>query len=423
MRWDERSFVGMVALAVGGCAAPLPSVEKVTVPVDSKVEEDTSRLWHELAKAPLEGLALVWSDEVLFPSAEAARAAKPKRRHRGESPRAVQILSDEGDVVKVRTWLSPRVRPGFSALTAFDLTLYATRDQLVPVLRSVVEEEFGDGTGYVLYEGLALSIEEKARPLIEALEPLDVAIEPKHVGLAFPLFSEDPSMDDDAVGEEVACTFEARENAWSAPVERRRVSITSLATHKENEAKKSPRGGPSSEDRPSWAYALGRRDYQTCSLVGEYDEDVDAPVKVDGKALMQAKKVGGDRCFHGTRAFRGPSQGAYLVYVPLERAVVRVAVPEVALRPKLGCGGGAMGVGLRGTGAGIGLPPTKRVPVVRGKVKVYFADGRHAGYQMSGERWLEGEPSIGGRPCVEHPNVSARICYDPADVVEVEVAR
>ncbi len=428
--WRGAVLAGVVA-SHGACATAAstgPVETPVTVAVETQDRAGASALWKRLASEPLAGLALVWHDTVLYPTAAAARAAAPERRHDGDGVRAVHILADEGDVVKVRTWLSPRVRAGMTALTGHDLTLYATREQLVPVLREVVQEDLADGSGYLLLEGLPLAIEKVAQPLDRRLEGLEQTLDPNAVSLSFPLSGKDPSFASGARGEEVACRYEQRRSAWDplSPVEERRTEIVGIEAHRAEKLAEARARAPYRDGPPLWAPSLDLLHEQpSCSLIGPSGEgDADPAVMLDGKPFMKARDVPGDRCGFGVRAFRAPANDRYLIELSMGRALLRVTVPEAALVPSGGCGGGGMigGYGVRGRGRAA-PPPTKQVPMVRGKVKVYFPDGTHAGYQLHGTTRLEGEPLIEGRPCVEHPNVSTRICFDPADVEQVQVPR
>jgi hypothetical protein len=107
-----------------------------------------------------------------------------------------------------------------------------------------------------------------------------------------------------------------------------------------------------------------------------------------------------------------------LVDLPFDRAVVRLAATKSALRQGGRCGAGSIGFG--GGGARTPPPPPPKVLAARGKTKVYFPDGKLAGYHMQGVTKMHGAKRSESRLCIEHPNVSIPICFERADLVEID---
>ena len=86
---------GAVILALLLGCSPAAGEQAADVPVVSIGEQGQAGLPKRLLEGKLEGLAMVWSDAVLFPSAALARKAKPKRSEKHHVA-ALHVLSDEG---------------------------------------------------------------------------------------------------------------------------------------------------------------------------------------------------------------------------------------------------------------------------------------------------------------------------------------
>lgn len=417
-----RAGLALLTALLGGCAAGPPelatAVPTVTVGGDDE-PVDGGPVLERLAREPVEGLCMVRADAVLFPSAAAARRG-PVDRGEAHDPRALHVLADEGDVVKVRTWHSPRVRKGVEPLTSSDLTLYAHRSQLRPVLRTPLQRTFADGTGYLLEPGLVVDVGVHLRPADPSLRRLDITLPSRVVALSIPLRGEDAKLDAEQVGEELACD---RQGGF----EREETRIYSAAERRERQRARRLR--ELEERGEQGVFGLGRigapwSDFPTCTLVGVHDRaGAREQLRLDGRSVVRAVDVGGDRCSFAVRAFRAPSPGKVLVSVRYDRARLRLAADESALREVGGCG--AVGMGSLGTlGRRRAKPkPPPQVWAAVGKTKVYFPDGRHAGYHMSGTTPLRSAVRRGGSYCIDHPNLTTQLCFRRSDLERVPLRR
>jgi hypothetical protein len=425
------------------------------VPVVPASESNVERPAERLAEAdetpaerhePLEGLALVWSDAVLHPSAEAARAASPRRGRDGRSVRVVRIVADEGAVVKVRTALPDEARH-LPALTLDDLTLHASRSQLVAVLREAIVESFEDGSGFVLRPGLAVALEGgSARPLDDLLARLVPTIESDRVGLSFQLPEQPPHLTTALRGESLVCRLEAegsekrgarsvdpptlrvygraelraeeekrrqRQNT-EVPPSRAKVQRPHASDH-ELAKKASILGTLSAQDGDFMGSLSGNllMDEGGCALVRSGESDPAKTLHVGGSAFAGPEEIVRAPCTRPIQSHRGPQQGV-LVDLRFDHAEVRAASTEAILAAPEPCG--TFGAGLR---AGSRPSASPKPWVVRGRVPVYFPDGAPAGHHQPEPASYDVIDDRGDLACVEHPNVSTPICFDRKHVTEL----
>ena len=422
MRW--------LVLGLAGCAGAAAPITTVPIDVDEEAATPPSydALRARLAKDKLEGLAIVPSKTVMFPTAAAARAASPDKLKPDGTPHAVVIMADEGDVLKVRTWHSQRVRDGFEALTDYDLTLYVKRTALTPVLKRPLQRAYDDGSGYALLVGLPLEL--ATRGIVAAGEdlkriPLEIAAD--DVALSIPLKGKDKELDLSDLGEELACD---RQSEGEFPNNRYSTRVYEAETYRQEQAEaRRARMKKSGHEETEWGYGLGYGgmygDHATCTLVGDFDEGHEksrSNIDFNGRHFAEATKFGGDRCRWSIRAYRGPDVNSVVFFEGHPRARLRFATHESALREAGGCGGiGMIGGGSIGMIGGKKRPPKIIIELwLKGKRKVYFPNGMQAGWHVSGATKLEKFERIDGRLCVEHRNVSLPLCFERDDVDEVE---
>ncbi|MFO0551437.1 MAG: hypothetical protein U0271_23805 [Polyangiaceae bacterium] len=292
----KNALLLMTALLVAGCGASTPA-PAADVTVDRSSASMRAELDHRLQTEKLEGLALVPSDVVLFSTAEAARQAKSTLTTKSDNLRAVVILADEGAVVKVRTWHSPRVRSGLRELTDYDLTLYANRAQLVPVLRRSIVRTERDGTGYILFEGLPVRVDESGnvRPTNDQVARFAQTLTTGDVALSFPLRgSSDPKLAD---------LHESELTCDGSSVHRRDLDP------------------PAGDGYMGLKYGLSR---ETCSFTGD-----GAALRLGGKAALHTREFGGKECSPTVvPTYEAPNGGEAYVDLALDRAVVPRPVGE-----------------------------------------------------------------------------------------------
>ncbi len=424
----------LIGFGILGCSAapearpeaPLPAVN-----IETEQESKPDSLWKRLSQDKLEGLAMVRQGAVLYPTAADARKGASGRPDEGTSTpvAAVHILADEGDVVEVRTWLSPRVRNDVTPLTDYDLNLYVTREQLVPVLREALSKRFDDGSGYALLAGLPLHIEDEIRPQDPIFGELDVTIEQEHVGLSFPLKRKKTALE--TPSEELGCDYDDRAGGAAKTriygVKREQERKRAEAIKKLRDSRKN--GGLATSgliggsNMGSMFGVAGSS--ATCTLVDGNGGDAGkaaGDLQVDGRFFMRPQDVAGNRCFTLMPTYRAPAKGQVLVDLVLGFVSVRVAASEGVLREGGRCGviGGLVGLGRGGFGSiGHKVVASKKVLAARGKTKVYFPDGTPAGYHMRGVTRMKRATRVGKRLCIDHENVSTQLCFDHSDLVTV----
>jgi len=369
------AVVLLAGLSASGCAtatSPAGAEAPAVVAIESTLapegeDRTTGSLWRRLDDEPLEGMAVLWSDAKLFPTAEAARAGAPSRRHQMAKahPVTVEILADEGDVVKVRTWLSDRFREGMrEPLTPFDLTAYAARTQLLPVLREQVSKTYADGTGYALFEGFPLRVETGVAPIVPLPGGVNVHVPHRAVSLSAPLNGEDvlPS-----IGTVVDCEGNLPDlvpRQWLGP----------------------------RQDRCTLAKDARVRFQETVLRASDVLSEDGVPMyDVDGQLRFPVRS---------------------------HRAVAVFAAEKNRIEDLPGRGGGGMGsFGLVGRGGG---PPPPTVLAAVDKQKVYYPGGAEAGWHMDDQiTKLRGAVEKGGRLCIEHEHLTVRLCFDRDNLKEI----
>jgi hypothetical protein len=410
-----------------GCGSTPPIADQPPAPVaiDLEARTEASAVWQRLATDKLSGLALVWADAVFYPTADAARQAAPKRQHEGKVFGTVEVLEDLGDVVKVRTWLSPRVREGMQAITSYDLTLYASRNQLLPVVRETITKRYEDGTGYVLNEGMPLAIDKTVTPLENLPGSLAIEIPHDHIGLSFPL--RDTEADKEPLREELVCEW-PEEGRYPRDPDDRKARVLSRSEKAREQARERQAKLDQELDRgidDGWSEGIGDynagvgfygagMDYATCDLAPA------SGLSIGGEHVANAGTVFPPQdCDGGIRVFGSSKDTDVIVLFSQGRAVLRMSAPKDALEPHAGCAamGGLARFGRGGKGP---PPPPPKVLALVGKTRAYFPSGEEAGYHMERQTKVRDPEERGSRLCIPHANVSVKLCFERADLQEID---
>jgi hypothetical protein len=403
-----------------------------------------SELRARLERGPVSGFAMVAQNVFLAPSAEEARklpTSTPNRwgaSHRAEirivvrsggderpleyeEPlghyRAVRVVEDLGDVLKIRTGLGAAALAPVDA--SYDVEVFVRRSALQPVLRTAKVDEYADGTAFVLHEGLVLSLDQgRIRPEDAALRPLPVALGEGDMALGFGLEKSRRELAAIWGGEDMGCDWVRKgargRGASTGPVAQADelppepvdvalesfVAPTSVLRRDRDTADvsfSSPTADGFSPTAVRWP----------CSFVSRVDHP---PVRPEAQALA----VGGLPFVPASEFDGAPvavrkakDKSDVLVQVARARALVRVLAREGALRP-------------RGMSAAVGRP-TREVKVfeVTGDAAAYFPDGRPAGRHTGPPLRLRDASEVGARVCAPRWNLAVPLCHDRKDLREV----
>ena len=367
---------------------PEPAPEPAPPALDAEV---LAALDARLRTEPLEGYAMVWDDAVLFTRAEEARAAAA-RTAEGKSAKAVRIVRDHGEVVEVRTWVEGDAFPEAERFMELDLTLFARRNQLIPVLRVPIKQDHEDGSGYVLDAGTTVSVGPHIQPRDALVALSGAVVAPEHVGRAFAP-ADRPALR--ALGMELSCE-------WSPPFDdRARPDLMSRKRMLERIADEWREQGRATPPREV-AFAV--------------DSVAGCRVQPGGLGRIGATSVvlpgtltSLSRGHHPTRSATGDDR-VVVDFTPV-RALLRMAIDVDQLR-RVPCCGGFASVkpgGLRFLGM-------KDARVVVGEKAVFFSDGRRAGKHRGAVHVLTDPAPQRGRICAAHPRISQPLCFRPRDV-------
>jgi hypothetical protein len=164
------------SLAPSGSVAPPASVPKV----------DNGPLLSRLAAEHLSGFALVSS------KVKVAKSAPTLSSDDTTTPAIpsgyVRIVEDLGPVLRISTGLPDTARSdGFEQIDDdWAIDGFISRQALVPVLASAKMEQFSDGTGVLLREGLPLDLSTgNVRPLVSGFPDLPIRVSPDDAHLSF----------------------------------------------------------------------------------------------------------------------------------------------------------------------------------------------------------------------------------------------
>jgi hypothetical protein len=392
-------------------ATAAPTVEEPEV--DPEIAAALAAVRARLGREKLSGFVMVPGDVLLFPSEADARSApasakgRAERRreyrlrgHREGDPYALRVVADLGDVVHVSSGLGTRALATIDY--RYELELYVPRRALVPVLARPKLRTFDDGSGFVLYEGLALDLQKSVRPAHALLAALPHELGAGDVALSFALA--DPlELGAEPLGARMACEYVRGSWNEEGGARSRVAEAATLAAEAEERARADAAARGERYDPFRTWHGMGRQ--PTCRVASE-PPGRDAPLSMNGVAFARASQVEADPCSEGHEVHRG--RDGLLADIQLGRAFVRVGVDESGLHATGGCGAGSLG----------GKRPL--VWAAAGEVPAFFPDGRAAGKHVGTKTLLRRPTEIDGRLCLALPYLSVPICHDRDRLVEVE---
>jgi hypothetical protein len=388
------------------------------------VEEEAAALDDELiarlANEKLVGFVVADGRALFFATESAARASdetfqpEPARLKGVREPDVagdgLRVLEDLGEVVRVST---ERVEDLGAVDSRFKLELFVRRSALLPVLRTPRKESFQDGTAVLLREGLVLSpLRGGSRPARKLLaKVLTTPIDAADVGLSFVSPSQRPQLDPvdrSLIGAELGCDRASSTTGhWKLRI---RVDDRAVMIDEENQA----RGAREGDHFDLGGGGLGHQYSFRCTFGGSpstYEDVEDGALVLNGREVGRSSDLPLDDCSGQVSARRVAKEvDAAFVTVAIPRAELRVRTTMKSLIEGGGCG----------MAAGFNRPTVK---AVKFDAITYFPDGTKAGVHTARATKLRliGDATMSGkRTCVAPPYLTTQLCFDAADLVEVE---